>query len=51
MLTFFKKITKDAGDTEALCLSNDPYAKKFDNVLALPWQEGIKKYFVPKRNE
>lgn len=45
MLTFFKKITKDEKDVEALCLSNDPYAKKFDHVLALPWQEGIKKIF------
>lgn len=45
MLTFFKKIAKDAKNVEALCLSNDPYAKKFDNVLALPWQEGIKKIF------
>lgn len=46
MLTYFKKIALDAGNNvEALCLSNDPYAKKFDNVLALPWQEGIKKIF------
>ena len=45
MLTFFKKITKDVQNIEALCLSNDPYAKKFDHVLALPWQEGIKKIF------
>lgn len=45
MLTFFKKISKDEKNVEALCLSNDPYAKKFDHVLALPWQEGIKKIF------
>lgn len=45
MLTFFKKLTKDAKNVEALCLSNDPYAKKFDHVLALPWQAGIKKIF------
>lgn len=45
MLTYFKKITSDAGKVEAICLSNDPYAKKFDHVLALPWQEGIKKIF------
>lgn len=44
-LTFFKKISKDEKNVEALCLSNDPYAKKFDHVLALPWQEGIKKIF------
>ena len=45
MLTFFKKIAEDAGQVEALCLSNDPYTKKFGNVLALPWQAGIKKIF------
>ena len=45
MLTYFKKITKDAGPVEALCLSNDIYAKKFDHVLSLPWQAGIKKIF------
>lgn len=45
MLTFFNKISKDAKNVKALCLSNDPYAKKFDHVLALPWQEGIKKIF------
>lgn len=45
MLTHFKKIAEDAGNVEAICLSNDPYAKKFDTVLALPWQAGIKKIF------
>lgn len=45
MLTYFKKITQDTENIEALCLSNDPYAKKFDHVLALPWQDGLKKIF------
>jgi predicted AAA+ superfamily ATPase len=45
MLTYFKNIASDAGNVEAMCLSNDPYTKKFDHVLALPWQEGIKKIF------
>ncbi|MDQ2994799.1 MAG: AAA family ATPase [Pseudomonadota bacterium] len=45
MLTYFKKITSDAKDVDAICLSNDPFAKKFDHVIALPWQEGIKKIF------
>lgn len=45
MLTYFKKISVDANDVEALCLSNDPYAKQFDHVLALPWQTGIKRIF------
>lgn len=45
MLTYFKKLTADADNVEAICLSNDPYAKKFDHVLALPWKDGIKKIF------
>ncbi|MDQ2995160.1 MAG: DUF4143 domain-containing protein, partial [Pseudomonadota bacterium] len=45
MLTYFKRITSDAKNVEAICLSNDPFAKKFDHVIALPWQEGIKKIF------
>ncbi len=45
MLTYFKKITGSVKDIEAICLSNDPYAKKFDHVLAIPWKEGIKKIF------
>lgn len=45
MLTYFKKITQDVDNVEAYCLSNDPYAKKYDHVLALPWKEGIKKIF------
>lgn len=45
MLTYFSKITKDTPDIEAICLSNDPYAKKFDHVLAFPWQQGIKSIF------
>lgn len=39
-------IAKDFGHCEALCLSNDPYAKQYGNVSILPWQEGIKKFFT-----
>jgi hypothetical protein len=28
-----------------MCLSNDPYAKQFEDVLALPWQQGLAKIF------
>ncbi len=45
MLTYFKKLTTDVMNVEAVCLSNDPYAKKFDHVIALPWKDGIKKIF------
>ena len=45
MLTYFKKLTAQVDNIEAMCLTNDPYAKKFDHVIALPWKEGIKKIF------
>lgn len=45
MLTYFKKLTEGVDNVEAICLSNDPYAKKFDHVLALSWKDGIKKIF------
>ncbi len=44
-LTYFKKMTAHVDNVEAMCFSNDPYAKKFDHVIALPWKEGIKKIF------
>lgn len=45
MLTYYKSLTADMPNTDTYCLSNDPYAKKFDHVLALPWQTGLKKIF------
>ena len=32
-------------NAEALCLSNDAYAKKIDDILVLPWRQGIEKIF------
>src|SRR3990167_5756327 len=45
MLTYFQKMVADAGTVEGFCFSNDPYAKQFGSILALPWQEGIRKIF------
>lgn len=45
LISKFKKISGEFDQSECLCLSNDPYAKKFDHVLALPWQEGLKHIF------
>ena len=44
-LSSFSRITKDFGECEAVCLSQDLYAKKFANISVLPWQEGLKKFF------
>lgn len=45
-LLAFTKIVEDFKDCEAICLSNDPAAKQFGSILALPWQAGLKKYFT-----
>ena len=39
------KLKPEFKNAEALCLSNDPYPKQFDQVLALPWQQGLEKIF------
>jgi predicted AAA+ superfamily ATPase len=41
----FLMLTKEIPICEAICFSNDPYAKKIEHVTVLPWQEGVKKYF------
>lgn len=45
LLSKFIKISSEFDQAECLCLSNDKYAKKYDHVLALPWQEGLKHIF------
>jgi hypothetical protein len=47
-ISSFIKITQDFSKVEpceAVCFSNDPHPKQFDQVIVYPWQEGIKKYF------
>ncbi len=43
----FWHITKDFPNCEAICLSNDPLEKKWDHVRAIPWKEGLRRYFMP----
>lgn len=45
-ISSFIKLTKDLEGCEAVCLSNDRFAKIIDNVTVYPWQEGIKKYII-----
>ncbi len=42
----FIKLTKDFEGCEAICFSNDIFAKIIDNVKVLPWKEGIKEYIL-----
>lgn len=44
-LNNLRDISLEIGNCEAVCFSQDKYAKRFDTVLVLPWQEGIKRYF------
>ena len=37
-----ERLAADFPDSEAICLSRDPVAKKIGSVRALPWQEGLK---------
>jgi len=39
------QLSQDFGECESICLSQDPYAKKFDTILVLPWLQGLKQYF------
>lgn len=38
-------LTHDIPNSEAVCLSRDPFMKKFDHVTAYPWQQGIREIF------
>lgn len=44
-LKSFLTLTKEIPDCEAICFSNDSYAKKIEHVTVLPWKEGVEKYF------
>ena len=41
----FSKLCKDLPNAEAIVLCNEKYPKKIDNVIVLPWQQGIREYF------
>jgi len=44
-ISSFISITKDIVGSEAICVSNDEYMKKFDHVVVLPWKTALQKYF------
>lgn len=44
-LNTLKKLSADFGQSEAVCLSCDPYPRQVDNVRILPWQQGVVEYF------
>ncbi len=46
LLASFIHLTKDFGECEAVCFSDDPLEKMIDHVRVLPWKMGLKRYFI-----
>ncbi len=44
----FLMLTKEISGCEAVCFSNDNFAKKIEHVTVLPWRDGIKQYFFSR---
>lgn len=45
-LRTFANLAKDIQNSEAVCFSQDPYVKQYDNITVYPWQQGIRKFFT-----
>lgn len=45
-LSTFISLTQDLPDCEALCLCQEKYPKQIANVLVLPWQDGLRRFFT-----
>lgn len=46
-VTTLNAMARDLKDSEAYCLTRDPSPKQWGSVVALPWQEGLKR-ILPK---
>lgn len=44
-LKVFSQLASELGECEKICLCQEHYPQKKDNILVLPWQEGLKRYF------
>lgn len=45
-LSSFRQLALDFGSCEAVCFSQDPYPKKINDILVLPWKTGLATYFL-----
>jgi predicted AAA+ superfamily ATPase len=45
-LSSFGNFVKDVPHSEAICISQEPRAKKIGDILVLPWREALNRYFV-----
>lgn len=50
-LQSFIRLSQDFPNSEAVCFSNDLYAKQIAHITVLPWQTGIKQYFCLKNKK
>jgi predicted AAA+ superfamily ATPase len=41
----FMRLCADIPGSEAICLCNEKYPKKMENVTVFPWQQGLEQYF------
>ncbi len=44
-ISAFAKLCRDLPQAEPIVLCNEKYIKKIDDVIVLPWQQGIQQYF------
>ncbi|MBI2995210.1 MAG: ATP-binding protein [Candidatus Melainabacteria bacterium] len=44
-LRILKSLSKDFGNCESVCFSNDPYEKLINGTKVIPWNKGIKRFF------
>lgn len=47
LISTFIQLTRDFGDCEAVCFSDDPLEKMIEHVRIMPWKTGLKRYFIP----
>lgn len=45
-LSSFANLVKDISNSEAICISQEPRAKKIGDITVLPWQVALDKYFI-----
>lgn len=45
-LSSFANLVKDIPNSEAICISQEPRAKKIGDITVLPWQVAVEKYFT-----
>ena len=45
-ISVLRKLCRDLPNSQAICLCNEKYPKQIDNITVLPWQQGLKQYFL-----